>query len=135
MFVKVLVTRDLPRGLVTQVWSINFTTQLLLGLGFDLVLLASSMNIELGPWFAQSLLQVCLSLFSFCLNVSLLVCLCQLATISVCLLVCLSPRLFVSLSVSLCAYLPFPPKAYFLTIYWLAIAFAACPTLLNLNSR
>ena len=33
--------------------SINFTTQLLLGLGLDLVLLASSTNVQSGPRFAK----------------------------------------------------------------------------------
>ena len=38
--IKVLVTQDSPRGRVTWVQSINCITQLLLGLGLDLVLLA-----------------------------------------------------------------------------------------------
>ena len=51
--IKVLLTQDSPRVWVTQVLSINCMTQLLLGLGLDLVLFASSTNVELGPWFAK----------------------------------------------------------------------------------
>ena len=37
----------------TQVWSINFTTWLLLGLGLNLELLALSTNVKSGPRFAE----------------------------------------------------------------------------------
>ena len=51
--IKVLLTRDSPRGQVTRVQSINFMTWLLLGLGLDLELLALSANVESWPWFAE----------------------------------------------------------------------------------
>ena len=51
--IKVLLTRDSPRGWVTWVWSITFMTQLLLSLGRDLVLFASLTNVESGPRFAE----------------------------------------------------------------------------------
>ena len=50
---KVLMTRDIPQGPVTQVRSINFTTQLLLGLRLNLVLLVLSTNVKSGTRFAE----------------------------------------------------------------------------------
>ena len=44
--IKVLMTRDSPRGQVTRVRSINFMTLILLGLGLDLELFALSTNVE-----------------------------------------------------------------------------------------
>ena len=51
LIIKVFLTRDSSRGRVTWVWSITFMTQLLLSLGLDIVLFASSKNFESGPRF------------------------------------------------------------------------------------